>query len=117
MEDNINVIDKLKNICPKYSDILGMVILFGSFSRREENDDSDVDLYIESIDAKMTTNKLCTSNRYREFRNELNKSFTRSFDVLAYGGKRDTQMIRKSNLWKEIEKDGVVIYDKRAKAV
>jgi len=117
MEERGYIIEKLKSICFEYADILGMVILFGSVSRGEVREGSDIDLYVESKELKMTTDKLCTSKRYKDFRNELNNSFNRSFDVLAYGGKRDTRLIRKSMLWKQIEKDGVLIYDQRAKAV
>jgi len=117
MDDRGYIIEKLKNICSEYSDILGMVILFGSISRNEGKDDSDIDLYVESKELKMTTDKLCTSKRYKDFRKDLSRSFEKSLDVLAYGGKRDTGLIRKSMLWKQIEKDGVLIYDQRTKAV
>ena len=45
-------IEKLKQICALYADILGVVILFGSYSRNEATEDSDIDLYIEPIDKK-----------------------------------------------------------------
>ncbi len=37
-------IKKLKEICGDYADILGLVILFGSYSRDEANEKSDFDL-------------------------------------------------------------------------
>ena len=117
MEDRRFIIERLKSICSEYADILGMVILFGSISRGEGTDSSDIDLYVESKELKMTTDKLCTSKRYKDFRRDLSSNFEKSLDVLAYGGKRDTGLIRKSTLWKQIEKDGVLIYDQRAKAV
>lgn len=84
------VIEKLKQICSSYADILGIVILFGSYSRNEATTDSDIDLY---------------------------DSFPTDFDLLAYGGKRDLQSVRRSPLWKQINEDGIVIYDQRAKAI
>jgi len=84
------VIEKLKQICSSYADILGIVILFGSYSRNEATTDSDIDLY---------------------------DSFPTDFDLLAYGGKRDLQSVRRSPLWKQIIEDGIVIYDQRAKAI
>lgn len=117
MDDRDIIIDKLKMICRQYSDILGRVILFGSISRDEASDNSDIDLYVEAKELKMTTDKLCTSRRYKDFRKDLNNNFSKSLDVLAYGGKRDTRLIRESMLWKQIEKDGVLIYDQGAKTI
>ena len=111
------LIQKLQFICKSFSDILGVVILFGSYSRNEATETSDIDLYIESKDTKMTTSKLCSNKRYREFKYALYDSFPLSFDVLAYGGKRDLDRLKKSALWKQIKKDGVCIYNQRAEAV
>ena len=111
------LISQIREICKEYSDILGIVVLFGSFSRDEQNANSDIDLYIEPKDEKMTTSVFCSNNRYRSFRRRLYATFPQEFDLLAYGGKRDLGNIRKSRLWRQIEKDGVVLYDKRAEAV
>lgn len=111
------VIEKLKRICSLYSDILGTVILFGSYSRAEANDSSDIDLYIEPKDKSMTTAKFGANKRYKEFKYELYDSFSSEFDLLAYGGKRDLQGIRKSPIWKQIVKDGVLIYGQRAEKI
>ena len=107
------VIEKLKMICMTYADILGMVILFGSYSRNEATVDSDIDLYIEPKEESMTTNKFGSSKRYKEFKYALYDSFSTNFDLLAYGGKRDLQSIRRSPIWKQIDKDGIVIYGQR----
>lgn len=104
------VIKKLESICGTYSDILGTVILFGSYSRDEANNESDIDLYIEPKDLKMTTMKFGANKRYKEFKFDLYNSFSTEFDLLAYGGKRDLQSIRRSPLWKQICNDGIVIY-------
>lgn len=112
-----DVIEKLKQICLTYADILGVVILFGSYSRNEATTNSDIDLYIEPKDANMTTSKLGTNRRYKEFKYALYDSFAMDFDLLAYGGKRDIQSIRRSPIWKQINKDGIVIYDQRTEAV
>ena len=45
MANRDEVIQKLSSICDLYSDILGMVILFGSYSRDEATGESDMDCY------------------------------------------------------------------------
>lgn len=117
MIETDQIVSKLKEICVKYTDILGLVILFGSFSRGEATKRSDIDLYVESKDLKMTTGKLMSSKRYRMFRNDLYESFSQKFDVLTFGGKRDTGMVRQSKLWREIKKDGVTIYDQGTETI
>lgn len=111
------IIEKLKNICSLYSDILGTVILFGSYSRDEANSSSDIDLYIEPKDITMTTTKFGTNKRYKEFKFQLYDSFPTEFDLLTYGGKRDLQGIRKSPLWKQICNDGVLIYEQSSETI
>ena len=111
------VVEKLKSICLSYSDILGMVILFGSYSRNEATADSDIDLYIEPKDLAMTTSKFGANKRYKEFKYSLYDTFSKDFDLLAYGGKKDLQGIRRSPIWTQINKDGIVIYDKRAESI
>ena len=117
MANRDEVIQKLTSICDLYSDILGMVILFGSYSRDEATGKSDIDLYIEPKDRSMTSSKLWSNKRYKEFKYMLYDSFPNQFDLLSYGGKKDLASIRKSPLWKQIEKDGVTIYDQRSEAV
>lgn len=113
--DEIN--KKLQEICESYKDILGLVILFGSFSRRDASEDSDIDLYIEPNDINMTTGKLWKNKRYRDFQYSLFDNFTQEFDLLAYGGKRDIDSMRRTPLWRQIETDGVTIYDQRTKII
>ena len=43
------VVVRLKDIVPKYSDIFDKVILFGSVARNENTSKSDLDLYIELV--------------------------------------------------------------------
>lgn len=117
MSNQKAVIKKLKAICNSYSDILGLVILFGSYSRNDASECSDIDLYIEPVNTNMTTSKFGASKRYKEFKYELYDSFPAEFDLLAYGGKRDLANIRKSPIWEQIQKDGVLIYDQRTKAL
>lgn len=117
MTNREEVIKKLTDICNLYSDFLGIVILFGSYSRDEATGESDIDLYIEPKDVNMTSAKLWSNKRYKEFKYMLYDSFPNQFDLLSYGGKRDLASVRKSPLWKQIEKDGVTIYDQRAAAV
>lgn len=110
-------VKKLKEICGDYTDILGAVILFGSYSRNEADEDSDIDLYIEPKDISMTTSKFGENKRYKEFKYALFDSFSADFDLLSYGGKRDISNMRKSPLWLQIQKDGIPIYDQRAETV
>lgn len=112
-----DIVEQLKSICDRYSDILGTVILFGSYSRNEANDNSDIDLYVEPIDRSMTTSQFGANKRYKEFKCTLYDSFSTNFDILAYGGKRDLANIKRSPIWTRIMKDGVVIYDQGTKAI
>ena len=111
--DRKQVIDELRIICRAYSDVIGLVILFGSYARGDYSNNSDIDLYIEPRNLQMTTAKLGSSSRYKAFKTELYNTFQTDFDLLSYGGKRDICNMRKSPLWKQIESDGVLIYDKR----
>ncbi len=111
------VIEKLRTICEAYSDILGMVILFGSYSRGEATAQSDIDLYIEPKLTSMTTSVFGSNKRYKEFKYALYDNFPNSFDLLAYGGKKDISSMKRSPIWKQIEKDGVLVYDQRTKVV
>ena len=115
--DNDKLVNQLKEICNSFTDILGLVILFGSYSRNEESEDSDIDLYIEPKDADMTTLRFGQTKRYREFKYALYDEFPNQFDLLTYGGKRDLSTIKKTPLWKQIQKDGITIYDQRTKAI
>ncbi len=111
------VIVKLKEICDQFADILGRVILFGSYSRNEAGDQSDIDLYIEPKDTSTSSIQLGSKKRYKEFKCRLYDAFPNEFDLLAYGGKRELSRLRRTPLWKQIEKDGIIIYDQRAKTV
>ena len=117
MSERDRVIEKLRSICKEYSDILGIVILFGSYSRNEETEQSDIDLYIEPKSQNMTTSVFGANRRYKEFKYALYDSFPNQFDLLAYGGKKDISSMKRSPLWKQIEKDGVLVYDQRAEVV
>lgn len=115
--DREQVINELRVICRSYSDIIGLVILFGSYVRGENEIGLDIDLYIEPKDSLMTTSELGSNSRYREFKYLLYSTFNTDFDLLSYGGKRDISNMRKSPIWKQIEHDGILIYDQRAATV
>lgn len=117
MDSRDQLIEKLRHICYSYADILGRVILFGSYSRDEAQTGSDIDLYIEPKNPEMTTARFGANKRYKSFKYDLYEAFPVEFDLLAYGGKRDISNIRKSPLWEQIEKDGVLIYDQRTEAI
>ena len=52
-----------------------------------------------------------------ELKYALYDSFPNEFDLIMYGGKRDLSNIKKSPLWRSIERDGITIYDKGAKTI
>ena len=112
-----DVIKRISEVCRDYTDIIGRVVLFGSYSRGDATEGSDVDLYIEPRDTMLTTAKFGANKRYKEFKYALHDLIPLEFDLLAYGGKRDLSRMKRSPLWKQIEQDGVVIYDKGTKAV
>ena len=114
--DRQNCIERIGEICAEYADILGRVILFGSVARNETTETSDIDLYVEPLDLAMTSGELEKNKAYREFRLRLFDLYDGKvdYDILSFGGKRDLQNIRKTMLWEQIEKDGVILYDGRA---
>ena len=111
MTERDEIVNKLRSICEVYSDILGTVILFGSYSRGDAKENSDIDLYVEPKERTLPTAKFGMNKRYKEFKYKLYDSFTKDFDILAYGGKKDITAIKRSPLWKQIEKDGILIYE------
>lgn len=114
--DRQNCIERIGEICAEYADILGRVILFGSVARNETTETSDIDLYVEPLDLAMTSGELEKNKAYREFRLRLFDLYDGKvdYDILSFGGKRDLQNIRKTMLWEQIERDGVILYDGRA---
>lgn len=112
-----NTVSRLTDICNQFSDILGLVILFGSYSRGEEDANSDIDLYVEPKDISMTTDKFSRSKSYRKFKFALYDGLDKDFDLLTYGGVRDITAMRRSPLWKQIEKEGILIYGQRAESL
>ena len=117
--DRQNCIERIGEICAEYADILGRVILFGSVARNEITETSDIDLYVEPLDLAMTSGELEKNKAYREFRLRLFDLYDGKVDynILSFGGKRDLQNIRKTMLWEQIEKDGVILYDGRLHSV
>ena len=115
--DRAECIEKLKNLCEEYSDILGRVILFGSVARGDHTERSDIDLYVESKNTRITTAKLGENSRFRKFKHALYDMYNTEYDVLSFGGTRDILRVRKTPLWQQIKKDGVILYDKRADVI
>lgn len=107
--------ERIRPIVLEHKDIFDKVVLFGSYARNEQNDKSDIDLYIES---EMTTGKVLTSKKYREFHDKIFDSFDRNmeFDFLVFGGKRDRKAVKDSKLYRQVVKDGVILYDKGTEA-
>ncbi len=113
MKDEVVV--KLKGIVPKYSDIFDKVILFGSVARDENTSKSDLDLYIEL--GAITILGLGKSKQYAAFLAELYDTVTfEDYDILEFS-RGELKQVHQSLLYKEIQKDGIIIYDKRAKAI
>lgn len=110
MLDRTNVINKISEISKKYSGIFDLVILFGSVARNEMTESSDIDLYIQS---SLTTGKLGRNKDFINFQKELYFLFSDTeIDWIYVGGIRDVKSIRRSTLWVQIEKDGVVLFSK-----
>ena len=107
--------NKIRDVVLKHEDIFDKVVLFGSYARNEQNEKSDIDLYIES---EMTTGKILTCKKYRDFHLELYRSFDdMEFDLLVFGGKRDRKSVKDSKLYRQVLKDGVTIYDKGTEVI
>ena len=92
------IIEKLKTICNAFSDILGVVILFGSYSRGDYTSSSDIDLYIEPKDVNMTSAKLWKNRRYKEFEYTLYDNFPCEFDLISYGGEKRFEQYKKKSI-------------------
>lgn len=105
------VISVISNLSSKYGVDFDTVILFGSVARDEIKEDSDIDLYIES--KVLTTDKLGRSRGLNEMQRELYSIFENTeFDIIYCGGIRDTKNMKNTPLWRQINKEGVVVYDK-----
>lgn len=117
--DRQRCIKDIGRICTEYAAILGKVILFGSVARNENTEESDIDLYVEPRDLAMTSGKMEKNKEYREFRLKLFELYNGKvdYDILSFGGKRDLENIRKTLLWNQIERDGVILYDGRTEKV
>ena len=107
---------RIGRVLADFEGLFDTVILFGSFAREQQKEDSDIDLFILSQTA---TNKLLTSKAYNDFHDRLYASFDNAipFDLLVYGGTRDVRSVLNSSFYSHVQQDGVVLYDKRAKAV
>ena len=109
------VVVRLKDIVPKYSDIFDKVILFGSVAHNENTSKSDLDLYIEL--GAITILGLGKSKEYAAFLAELYDTVAfEEYDILEFS-RGELKQVHQSLLYKEIQKDGVLIYDKAAKAI
>ena len=108
--------NKIRDVVLKHEDIFDKVVLFGSYARNEQNENSDIDLYIES---EMTTGKVLTSKQYNDFHTELLDAFEdkKAYDLLVFGGKRDRKSVKDSKLYRQVERDGVVLYDKESETI
>lgn len=76
------IISKLREIKPHYIEE-GFIIkgLFGSYSRDEATEDSDIDILIESTSDFATKYGFKSISRISEIREELSSSFGKSVDL------------------------------------
>lgn len=111
--DRTQVVRQIRDLCAEYSDIFSFVALFGSTARNEFTMGSDIDLYIES--EYLTTTKLLTSKRYNNFTLKLYDvvGFDTDIDLLS-SGRNELKTNRGTELYRQVTKDGVILYDKRA---
>ena len=121
-----NYSDMIQNICEicKDTEPADRVILFGSVARDDyETGKSDIDIYIES--ESMTTSKLEKSKNIDAFESVLFQKLYEigeelgSFiacDIVMFGKER-LNGLRESTFWKNIESEGIVLYDLTAKKV
>lgn len=110
-----DVIEIISGLCQEYSDILGRVILFGSYSRGDGTEGSDIDLYIEPLDRMTTTGRYGTNRRYREFKYTLHEMIPLRFDMLAYGGKRELERMKKALCGNRLKRMGWCFMTKEQK--
>ena len=106
-----NLISEIKSIIEEYNDIINTAILFGSTARNDYTDDSDIDLFLTSD--KMTSTQLVRHSRCLDLVDRLynlivNTQFKLEYDLLFYG-KNELKNVKSSLLYKQVEKDGVVL--------
>ena len=102
---------RIGRVLADFEGLFDTVILFGSFAREQQKEDSDIDLFILS---RIATNKLLTSKAYNDFHDRLYASFDNAipFDLLVYGGSRDVRSVLNSSFYSHVMQDGVVLKDK-----
>ena len=108
------LIKTLRGICKEYGDIFDFVVLFGSTARGDCLDSSDIDLYIESN--TLTTTKLLKQKLYRDFEHSLFDLTDIEIDFISVG-RNELKTSRSSFLYEQLEKDGVILYDKRREII
>ncbi len=104
-----DMIKQVRELCHNFNHLFSLVVLFGSTARGESTVDSDVDLYIES--EYMPTGKLLTNKEMFDFHSKLWSILGDvEFDLLSYG-RNELKSIRNSLFYKQVEKDGIILYD------
>lgn len=106
------IVEKIKDFSLKFTDVFDKIIIFGSTARGEATTTSDIDIYVESD--SLTTTQFARSKELREFCLGLYKigvDTHTEFDILSFG-RNELKALRSSLLWKQIEKDGVILYAK-----
>jgi len=116
MRSREDIENRILSLVDKYRHLFVRVVLFGSYARNQQGKESDIDLFIES---DIPTNKLITSTAYNRFHDELYEEFdyTVPFDLLVFGGNRDRKKVKSSPLYKQVQNDGVILYEQRAETV
>lgn len=112
-------IKDIKRICETYSDIIDIVVLFGSVAICKDTNKSDIDLYVYS--EKLTTSKLFKHKHYNNFIincfNITEKTKTDIDFIVSCSKDRDRRNFINSLLYKNIEETGVILFDKRTESI
>lgn len=112
-------INNIRKICENYSEIIDLVVLFGSVARGEDTYKSDIDLYVSS--ENLTTAKLFKDKHYNTFVMDCfditEKTKTDIDFIVSCNKDRDRRNFINSLLYKNIEETGVILFDKRTEGI
>ncbi|MBR0350909.1 MAG: nucleotidyltransferase domain-containing protein [Clostridia bacterium] len=102
MSEKIYTINEIKQILSKLLENMPVytVVLFGSYAKNEANKNSDLDLIIDTKDTLM-------GFKLYSLITKIEEAFNKRVD--AY---EKTEIIKDSKIDKEIQKTGVVVYEK-----
>lgn len=88
---------KINDVCKNYS--VKKAILFGSYAKNTQNSKSDVDIIIDSDGTLLNIS-------FYGLLEDLTESFNKEIDLFEI-----TEIEKDSSLYKEILKEGIVVYE------